>query len=35
MLDVIGNQTLVADMSSNFLSQKVDIAKHGIIYAGA
>lgn len=35
MLDLIGNQTIVADMSSNFLSQKVDVAKHGVIYAGA
>lgn len=26
---------LVADMSSNFLSKKVDVAKYGLIYAGA
>lgn len=26
---------LVADMSSNFLSRKVDVSKFGIIFAGA
>ena len=27
--------SLVADMSSNFLSRPVDISKHGLIFAGA
>ena len=35
MLDIIGTQTIVADMSSNFLSQPVNVAQHGVIYAGA
>lgn len=26
---------LVSDMSSNFLSKPVDVAKYGLIYAGA
>ena len=32
-----GNEsvTLVADMSSNFLTRKVDVSKFGVIYAGA
>jgi len=30
-----GNVPLVADMSSNILSRKVDISKFGLIYAGA
>jgi phosphoserine aminotransferase len=35
MYAAIGSQTIVADMSSNFLSQPVDVSKHGVIYAGA
>ena len=31
----VGNVTLVSDMSSSIMSQKVDVSKHGIIYAGA
>ncbi|MEW5301117.1 MAG: hypothetical protein WDW36_003996 [Sanguina aurantia] len=31
----VGDVTLIADMSSNFLSKKVDVSKYGIIYAGA
>lgn len=31
----MGGKTLVADMSSNFLSKTVDVAKYGLIYAGA
>lgn len=31
----VGNATLIADMSSNILSRKVDISKFGMIYAGA
>ncbi|KGQ50608.1 MFS transporter [Gallibacterium anatis] len=31
----VGNSTLIADMSSNILSRKVDISKFGMIYAGA
>jgi phosphoserine aminotransferase len=31
----IGNIPLVADMSSHFLSRPVDIARYGLIYAGA
>jgi phosphoserine aminotransferase len=31
----VGNVPLVADMSSNFLSRPVDIARYGLIYAGA
>lgn len=31
----MGGATLVADMSSNFLSKPVDVSKYGLIYAGA
>lgn len=31
----VGNAVLVADMSSNILSRKIDINKFGVIYAGA
>ena len=31
----VGDRVLVADMSSNILSRPVDVASHGIIYAGA
>eukprot|EP00199_Chlamydomonas_sp_CCMP681_P002303 CAMPEP_0119101184 /NCGR_PEP_ID=MMETSP1180-20130426/300_1 /TAXON_ID=3052 ORGANISM="Chlamydomonas cf sp, Strain CCMP681" /NCGR_SAMPLE_ID=MMETSP1180 /ASSEMBLY_ACC=CAM_ASM_000741 /LENGTH=410 /DNA_ID=CAMNT_0007085265 /DNA_START=76 /DNA_END=1308 /DNA_ORIENTATION=+ len=31
----VGDKILVADMSSNFMSKPVDVAKYGIIYAGA
>lgn len=31
----VGNATLIADMSSNFLSKPVDVSKYGMIYAGA
>lgn len=31
----VGNAVLVADMSSNIISRPIDIAKFGIIYAGA
>lgn len=31
----VGDEVLVADMSSNILSRQVDISKFGIIYAGA
>lgn len=31
----VGSATLVADMSSNFMSRPVDVSKFGIIYAGA
>lgn len=31
----VGDVTLVSDMSSSIMSQKVDVSKHGIIYAGA
>ena len=31
----VGNTVLVADMSSNILSSKIDISKFGVIYAGA
>ncbi len=30
-----GNVPLVADMSSNILSRKIDVSKYGLIYAGA
>jgi len=30
----VNGVTLVADMSSNFLSKPVDVAKYGLIYAG-
>lgn len=32
---VVKNGFVVADMSSNILSQKVDVSKYGLIYAGA
>lgn len=35
MLEKIGSQPIVADMSSNFLSKPIDVAKHAVIYAGA
>lgn len=31
----VGNQTLVADMSSNFLSRQIDINRFGLIFASA
>lgn len=31
----VGGVTLVADMSSSIMSQKIDVSKHGIIFAGA
>ncbi|KAK9829638.1 hypothetical protein WJX72_007009 [[Myrmecia] bisecta] len=31
----VGEALLVADMSSNFCSKRVDVAKYGLIYAGA
>jgi phosphoserine aminotransferase len=31
----LGNRVLVADMSSNILSRPIDVAKFGMIYAGA
>lgn len=31
----VGNAVLVADMSSNILSRKIDVSKFGLIYAGA
>ncbi|MFK5131414.1 aminotransferase class V-fold PLP-dependent enzyme, partial [Glaesserella parasuis] len=31
----VGNAVLVADMSSNILSRKIDISQFGLIYAGA
>ena len=31
----VGDALLVADMSSNFLSKPVDVARYGVIYAGA
>jgi phosphoserine aminotransferase len=31
----VGNRTLVADMSSNFLSKPINISDYGVIYAGA
>ena len=31
----VGNIPLIADMSSSILSEKVDVAKYGMIYAGA
>jgi phosphoserine aminotransferase len=34
-LPVVGNVPLVADMSSTILSQPLDVAKYGVIYAGA
>jgi len=30
----VGSVPLVADMSSNFLSRRIDVAKHAVIYAG-
>jgi phosphoserine aminotransferase len=32
---VPNDQILVCDMSSNFLTRKVDVSKYGLIYAGA
>ncbi|HHE3569269.1 TPA: phosphoserine transaminase [Pasteurella multocida] len=34
-LPKVGNAILVADMSSNILSRKIDISQFGLIYAGA
>ena len=34
-IPAVGDVPLVADMSSNILSRTVDVAKHGVIYAGA
>ncbi|MEQ1813791.1 MAG: 3-phosphoserine/phosphohydroxythreonine transaminase, partial [Candidatus Nitrotoga sp.] len=34
-IPVAGGVPLVSDMSSNILSRVVDVAKHGVIYAGA
>ncbi|MFC0789690.1 phosphoserine transaminase [Pasteurella multocida] len=34
-LPKVGNAVLVADMSSNILSRKIDISQFGLIYAGA
>ena len=31
----LGNVPIIADMSSNILSQEIDVAKYGVIYAGA
>jgi phosphoserine aminotransferase len=31
----VGGVPLVSDMTSNFLSRPIDIAKHGVVYAGA
>ncbi|HBO39554.1 MAG TPA: 3-phosphoserine/phosphohydroxythreonine aminotransferase, partial [Pasteurellaceae bacterium] len=31
----VGDTVLVADMSSNILSRKIDVSKFGLIYAGA
>ncbi|PNW80836.1 hypothetical protein CHLRE_07g331550v5 [Chlamydomonas reinhardtii] len=31
----VGDRVLVSDMSSNFISKPIDVAKYGIIYAGA
>ncbi|PNH11062.1 Phosphoserine aminotransferase, chloroplastic [Tetrabaena socialis] len=31
----VGDRVLVSDMSSNFVSKPVDVAKYGLIYAGA
>lgn len=31
----VGGRTLIADMSSNFISKPVDVSKYGVIYAGA
>lgn len=35
MLEKIGDMPIVADMSSNFLSQPIDFSKHAMVYAGA
>ena len=35
MLAKIGDMPIVADMSSNFLSQRIDFSKHAVVYAGA
>ncbi len=34
-LPEVGNKILVADMSSDFLSEPVDVSKYGLIFAGA
>jgi len=34
-LPEVGDKILVADMSSDFLSEPVDVSKYGLIYAGA
>jgi len=34
-LPEVGDKILVADMSSDFLSEHVDVSKYGLIYAGA
>lgn len=31
----VGNVTLVSDMSSSIMSQRIDVSKHGVIFAGA
>jgi phosphoserine aminotransferase len=31
----VGSVPLVSDMTSNFLTRPIDIAKHGVVYAGA
>ena len=31
----VGGATLIADMSSNFLSRPFDVSKFGMLYAGA
>ncbi|KAG2496816.1 hypothetical protein HYH03_005222 [Edaphochlamys debaryana] len=31
----VGDRVLISDMSSNFISKPIDVAKYGIIYAGA
>lgn len=31
----VGGRTLVADISSNFLSKPIDVAKYGLLFAGA
>lgn len=35
MVAKIGDVPIVADMSSNFLSRKIDFSKHAVVYAGA
>ncbi|NMA68482.1 MAG: 3-phosphoserine/phosphohydroxythreonine transaminase, partial [Desulfitobacterium sp.] len=34
-LPEVGDKPLVADMSSNFLSEPIDVSKYGLIFAGA